>query len=162
MNSILHAYRFKSRGYQKDPPALIHPAIMVGAGEMLTPAFQQHYGITHVINCAEDDKCPTWFKHKYPTNYHFIGAIDSLNQNILTWYPEFREVMRDFLTDKSCRRVFVHCQCGINRSAFLALLYVCHVFDYPVERTMLNMLNQRPCMFTNSSFYTQIERFLKK
>lgn len=161
MNSILQAYRLKSRGYQKDPPALIHPVIMVGAGEMLTPKFQQQYGITHVINCAEDDKCPSWFKHKYPEKYHCIGAIDSLDKNILDWYPEFREVMRDFLNDK-CKRIFVHCQCGINRSAYLTLMYLCDVFNFSFDRTFFAMLNQRPCMFTNPVFYKQLEQALKK
>jgi hypothetical protein len=34
--------RYSSQGYQKDPPALFHPNILVGAGEMLTPAFVEY------------------------------------------------------------------------------------------------------------------------
>ena len=160
--TVRMAYRLKSRGYQKDPPALIHPCILIGAGEMLTPNFQKKYGITHVINCAEDDKCPSWFKNMYPERYHCIGAKDSLTVNILSWYPEFRECMKDFLKHKESKTIYVHCQCGINRSAFLALMFVCDVFSYPFDSAYLSILSQRPCALTNSSFLNQIKSALSK
>jgi len=31
--------RNSSKGYKLDPPAIIHPNIIIGAGEMLTPSF---------------------------------------------------------------------------------------------------------------------------
>ena len=63
---IRRSLRYSSRGYLIDPPALFHPYIMVGAGEMLTPAFVKKYEITHVINCAEEYDSPSWFKEKNP------------------------------------------------------------------------------------------------
>jgi hypothetical protein len=55
--------RLKTRGYKIDPPVLLHVMILIGAGEMLTPEFKKDWNISHVINCAEDEMCPSWFKN---------------------------------------------------------------------------------------------------
>lgn len=148
--------RYSSQGYQKDPPALFHPNILVGAGEMLTPAFVKKYEITHVINCAEDSDSPTWWRNSHPGKYYHIEAQDSLNADILKWYPEFKAILKLYLQDPSSMTVFVHCQCGINRSAFLSLMYVCDVFKFPLKSTELAVVKQRPCMMTNTSFRKQV------
>jgi len=160
--TIRQALRYNSKGYQRDPPALFHPNILVGAGEMLTPKFSQDWGITHVINCAEEQDSPSWFKLTNPDKYYCINAVDSLDVNILSWYQEFKAVMKQFLQDPTSMKVFVHCQCGINRSAFLAMMYVCEVFKYPLERTEFSVIRQRPCCLTNSSFRQQVFYALSK
>jgi protein-tyrosine phosphatase len=129
---------------------------LVGAGEMLTPAFVKKYEITHVINCAEEVVSPTWFKAANPDKYYCINAVDDLHANILKWYTEFKAILRLYLQDPTSKKIFVHCQCGINRSAFLALMYVCDVFKFPLEMTELSVLKQRPCMMTNTSFRQQV------
>jgi hypothetical protein len=154
--------RSLSRGYKVDPPALIHPNIMIGAGEMLTPAFQAKYKITHVINCAFEQDSPSWFKEKFSKNYFCVGAFDSYDVNILDWYPAFKTTLRTFLQDPTCGRVFVHCQCGINRSMFLALMYVCDVFKFPFAKTETSLIRQRPCCMTNTVFRQQVFDALSK
>jgi protein-tyrosine phosphatase len=157
MESVRRRFlRYNSQGYQKDPPALFHPNILVGAGEMLTPEFVKKYGITHVINCAEDSDSPTWWRNTNPDKYYHIHAQDSLHANILKWYPEFKAILKLYLQDPSSMTVFVHCQCGINRSAFLSLMYVCDVFKFPLKSTEISLLKQRPCMLTNTSFRKQV------
>jgi hypothetical protein len=153
---IRRSLRYSSRGYLVDPPALFHPYILVGAGEMLTPAFVKKYEITHVINCAEETDSPSWFKEKNPDKYYCINAVDSLHANILKWYPEFKAILKHYLQDPTSRKIFIHCQCGINRSAFLALMYVCDVFKFPFAGTELSVLKQRPCMMSNTSFRQQV------
>lgn len=160
--TIRRALRYKSRGYQRDAPALIHPNILVGAGEMLTPQFVQHWGITHVINCAQEQDSPTWFKQRYPDKYYCINAVDSLETNILGWYSDFKTVMKSFLQDPSSIKIFVHCQCGINRSAFLAVMYVCEVFGFSYENAEYSVISQRPCALTNTSFRQQVFYALSK
>ena len=154
--------RSSSRGYKFDPPALIHPMILIGAGEMLTYSFMKVYKITHVINCAEDNMCPSWFSSGFPDRYVCLNAIDSLDVNILDWYPKFKETLQSFLQDPECTRVFVHCQCGINRSAFLALMYVCDVFGFQFTQTESSVIRGRPCALTNPSFRRQIMDALTK
>ena len=162
MDTIWNKYRRNSKGWQKDDIAKLHPRVILGPAFRLTPAFMQFYNITHVINCAEDDVSPKWFKTKFPANYMCIGAIDATDQNITEHYSTFRETMDDFLGDSECKTVYVHCECGINRSAFLCFLYMCLKFKYPVETAMKAILIQRPCAMTNPSFRKQSLDYIKK
>jgi hypothetical protein len=123
--------------YLQQPPAWFYPRILVGAGEMLSQGFSRKYGITHVINCA------------FP-----------LQSNILDWYPKFEETLTAFLRAPGSGTVFVHCQCGINRSAFLALTYSTTHFNMPYESTFVALKRQRPCMLTNPVFRKQTEEFV--
>lgn len=152
----------RTRGYKLDPPVLLHSMILVGAGEMLTPEFKNEWNISHVINCASDEMCPSWFVNKYPSQYACIEAIDSADVNILSWYPQFKSILQGFLRDPSCSRVFVHCQCGINRSAFLSLMFVCDTLSYPFEATERAIIQKRPCALTNMAFRIQIIDALSK
>lgn len=127
---------------------------------MLTPSFFRRYNITHVINCAFPEDSPEWFRKAYPTRYVCLSAQDSPAVNILDWYPTFEETLTAFLRDPKCGTVFVHCQCGINRSAFLALTYVTTHYGLAYEPLLVSLKRQRPCMFTNSIFRKQTEEFV--
>jgi hypothetical protein len=161
---LIAKYRMRgmSRGYLKDPSALIHPMILIGAGASLTPEFAEKNKITHVINCAEDEMCPSWFPVNFPDKYTCLSAVDALDVNIIDWYPKFKSAMQTYLQDPSCKRVYVHCQCGINRSAFLAMTYVCDVFGYNYFNARESILKQRPCALTNSVFSSQVYDFLTR
>ncbi len=149
-------------GYLTDPPALIHPSILVGAGFMLTKNFIDTYRITHVINCAYPEDCPAEAQEAFGVNYKCIHADDGLTVNILKWYPEFKRTLTEFLRDPTRKRVFVHCQCGINRSMFLTAAYVCEVFGYPYKITCRSLKQQRPCAMKNRAFDEQVREFLVK
>jgi len=157
-----HPSRMRSKGYQKDPPAYVHPSILVGAGEMLTSEFVKKYSITHVINCAYEEDSPTWFKTEFPQRYICLNAHDSLEVSILDWYPLFRDTLTGFLQSRECIRVFVHCQCGINRSAYLSVTYVADVFKFPIEECMESTISQRPCALTNPAFREQVLEYITK
>jgi len=146
--------------YLQQTPAWFSSRILVGAGEMLTTTFRSKNKITHVINCAFPDDSPFWFRNAYPNNYLVLNAFDSANVNILDWYPKFEEVLTAFLRDPGLGTVFVHCQCGINRSAFLALTYVTTHYGWNYEQTFALLKRQRPCMFTNPVFRKQTEEFV--
>ena len=143
------------------PPAWFYSRILVGAGEMLTPSFCNKYNITHVINCAFPGDSPRWFRDRYMSRYACIGALDTPNHNILDWYPGFEETLTDFLRQGD-GTIFVHCQCGINRSAFLAVMYVCEVFGFSYENAEYSVISQRPCALTNTSFRQQVFYALSK
>jgi hypothetical protein len=159
---IRSSFRRKSRGYKLDSPALIHPSILVGSGEMLTSNFVNKWDITHVINCAKDEDSPTWFKVQFPDAYECIGADDTLDTNILKWYPRFSYVLKKYIQDPQSKRIFVHCQCGINRSAFLATMFACDVMKFEYKVIEHSLISQRPCAMTNPSFRTQVMEALAK
>jgi protein-tyrosine phosphatase len=155
------AYRRNSRGWQVDSPARVHPSILFGSGEALTPSFIKKYNITHVINCAFDEDSPLWFREDYPFNYFCIEAVDTVISDIRNWFNLFEFTMNRFLTDPDSRVVYVHCQCGINRSGFLTLMYICKHFGYTFESSVKSILMQRPCALTNPSYFKQSQEYIK-
>ena len=146
--------------YLRQPPAYFHPRILVGPGAALTPPFVRKYGISHVINCAFPNDSPSWFRDVSPTRYVCLRAHDTAQHNILDWYPVFEETLQRFLRDTSDGVVYVHCQAGINRSAFLALTYVCRKFYGDGETELVALKRQRPCMFQNQVYRGQVLNFL--
>jgi len=146
--------------YLQQPPAWFYPRILVGAGDMLSQSFLRKYNITHVINCAFPEDSPVWFKNTFPDRYVCLSAHDTSQSNILDWYPIFEERLTSFLRAPGSGTIFVHCQCGINRSAFLSLTYVTKHYGLPYETTYAALKRQRPCMFTNSVFRKQTEEFV--
>ena len=142
------------------PPAFAYPRILVGAGSQLTPAFLQTYRITHVINCAYNEASPAWFRASFPTKYACIDALDRESVNILHWYPEFEKTLHKFLQEGD-GTIFVHCQMGINRSAYLAIAYVCKRFHLDLAMTVRNMRAQRPCVCQNQAFMRQVSVFTR-
>jgi hypothetical protein len=147
--------------YLQQPPAWFSTRILVGPGEMLTRRFVRENRITHVINCAQDIFCPDWWKEQYPEKYVVLNAIDSLQQNILRWYPQFEYSLRTFLRQGPLDGViYVHCHAGMNRSASLALAYVCKNYDLPFEPVVAAVRRQRPCILQNPVFMTQVKEFI--
>jgi protein-tyrosine phosphatase len=161
MDDCFRFYRQFTKGWQRDPPAKIHTNILFGSGKDLTPEFVQQHSITHVINCAFDEHSPIWFRNTFPANYHCIQAIDSNDVDITKWFPEFENCMNDFLQDSSVKTIYVHCQCGINRSGYLCLLYGCKKFHYTFDMMALTILYQRPCSLVNPSFRLQCFEYIK-
>ena len=153
-------YRRRSVGWISDPPAYIHPRILFGSGgPTLTPHFVNAYNITHVINCAFQDDSPEWFKTAFPSKYSCLEAIDSTDANILQWYPMFEETMRKFLSEDGGKVVYVHCQCGINRSGFLSVLFACIRLNYDCMEVIKSILSQRPCALTNPVYMKQVKEY---
>lgn len=150
--------------YMAQPPVWFYGRILVGAGEMLTPRFAQKYKITHVINCARPEDSPAWFRRSTPTwsttKYVCLDAEDDVNVNILGWYGDFEKALGSMLREPGSQTIFVHCRCGINRSAFLALTYITKNYGLPFDETMKSLKRQRHCMFTNSVFMKQTKEFV--
>ena len=154
-------HRPASRGYQKDPLACVYPRILVGAGCQLTRELAEPENITHVINCAEHADCPSWWPDEHPLEYAVMWAVDHPTVKILHWYPKFRDTLTQFLREPGSRNIYIHCQCGINRSAFLMLAYVIDCFGLPFAETSRAIVEQRPCALTNPAFWYQVKEFAK-
>ena len=150
--------RRNSRGYEKDPLACVYPRIWVGAACQYTRETAAKHQFTHVINCAGPEHSPSFVP---ADRIVCLSAIDHPEANILHWYPRFEATLERFLRDPDCKNVYVHCECGINRSAFLALAYVVDRFGLPFMETARALTEQRPCALTNRSFWAQVEAFAK-
>lgn len=157
MEVMWDKYRRNSKGWQKDPPAVLHPRIWFGSANI-----PNNINITHVINCAEDDFTSTFFNMYYPENTVCLGAYDNIHEDITSYYPLFEETMNKFLINPECRIVYVHCECGINRSGFLMLIYLCRKMGLTLEEAVKTILIQRPCALTNPAFRKQVVEYIKK
>lgn len=153
-------YSRNSRGWFSDPIAILHPRIYLGSAFNITEETFKFYEITHAVNCASPEYNLTWMTN--PNRYKCLNAEDTLDFDITSMYPLFESIMNKFLADPECKNIYVHCQCGINRSAFLILMYMCIKFRYKMDFTVKNVLLQRPCCFKNPSFRKQVTEYIKK
>ena len=155
--------RLNSRGFMYDSVANPFPRIWVGNGGRLSHRFMNAFSITHIINCANEEACPENIReHISKEKYTCLGAIDSTNVDLFdTWYPNFKHAMDTYLRDPSCKGVYVHCQAGINRSAFLAAGYLIRTCGISFDKCIRRMLSQRPCIMTNQAFQAQLIDFVK-
>lgn len=162
LDSMWDTYTRNSKGWAHDPIAVVYPRIYLGSAADITPPKLHKYNITHIINCATEEFTVPWFKFTHPDNYETIGAEDSLDFDITAVYPKFEKAMNTFLANPSSGSIFVHCQCGINRSAFLVLLYMVRKFGFDIQTVVKHILIQRPCCFRNPSFRKQVTEYIKK
>ncbi len=123
---------------------------------MLTIPFVKQHGISHVINCAWDEDCPEWWRTFFPDKYAVLNAIDSPHVTITDWYPAFEATLHEFLRSGT-GVVYVHCQAGINRSGFLALLYAVKNLGMELTSLVASVRHQRPCILQNSVFMDQVK-----
>jgi hypothetical protein len=138
-----------------EPPVYVYPGLLLGAGYMLTPRFVSDHGITHVINCAFPEDSPMWFRTRYPSRYACIKAVDSKDVKILDWYPKFEETLRRFLRAPGVGTIFVHCQAGVNRSAYLLLYFMTRNFGFDFKTSVQNVRRFRT-ICTNPAFMKEI------
>jgi len=144
------------------PPAWIHPRILIGSGDMLKPTFVNRYKIGHIINCAGDGAAPDWVKKYFRNQYVCLNAIDStIGVDILDWFPKFSEAMLRFLREDE-DTVFVHCVMGINRSAYLSVAFVCKAYGWDMKKVIADLKKQRPSICQNPTFESQISAFIKE
>jgi hypothetical protein len=93
------------------------------------------------------------------TSYECLYAPDSPDADIRNWLPQFERAMYRFLREGN-GVVYVHCAAGMNRSATLALAYVCKNFYFPMDVMIQTTLRQRPCMFQNPVYMNQVRELL--
>lgn len=157
---MLHSQRRRSKGFMLDPIANPCYRVLLGNCERMTPEFIKEKHITHVINCAEDLFAPEHVK--IPGRYVCMNARDTLTTQIFLHYPQFSETLKTFLKDPECENVYVHCQAGMNRSAFLVCAWLVMELDMSPIDAISRIVEERPCVMTNLAFLQQLFEFAKK
>lgn len=155
-------YRRNSKGSLHDPIACVHPRIFLGPAWNVDMFTFHQKNITHAINCAQPEFSAKWLTDEFPQRYVCLNAEDLKTYDITSVYPQFEETMNMFLADPNCKNVYVHCQAGMNRSAFLLAMYMCRKFQWKLQDVVKHITIQRPCCFENSVFRTQVTEYLKK
>lgn len=151
-------YRRLSRGWMNDNPAYIHPRILFGPGIFIDEEFVDKHKIKYVINCTAKEETPKWFLTKYPKNFACMPFPDTLETDIIAYYPSFELILNNFL--KSDGVVYIHCQCGINRSGFMSVLYACIRLHYQYDDVIKSVLIQRPSALTNPRFKKDVYEYI--
>ena len=116
-------------------------------------------GRTEEVKQIDQDiaKAYETFQFAPQKKYICLKAPDDLTSNILDWYPLFESKMQGFLSEVGSKTIYVHCQCGINRSGYLCLMYACKKLKFEYNEVVKSILTQRPCALTNPSFRKQVQ-----
>jgi protein-tyrosine phosphatase len=81
-------------------------------------ALLEHFGITHILNCAHEVPCV------------FAGGFRYLHLELTDPEPAFAdcitEICRFIRTGRRKGAVLVHCRMGLSRSPAAILAYLCH------------------------------------
>lgn len=108
--------------------------------------------IKTIINCATYEAQPQLYNIQ---TYICLNASDDTNYRILDNHSSYVFEIIDMSLEKGYN-VLIHCQCGINRSATLAIAYYCMKLQCSIEKAILDVFKVRPCILTNTGFREQL------
>jgi protein-tyrosine phosphatase len=135
------------------PPVEIYPGLWLGN---MFNAQDMHFRTTNniktIVNCATYEAQVQLINIQ---TYVCLNASDDDNYRIIDNHFSYVYEMIDISIEKGWN-VMIHCQCGINRSATLAIAYLCNKFQCPIERAILNVFQKRPCILSNRGFRKQL------
>ncbi len=108
-------------------------------------------GFTHIVTAimGVDAMFPTDF------NYKTVNVCDHTQASIHTYFDESADFIHQALQDGG--RVYVHCMCGISRSATLICAYLIKYLNY-TDETAIELLKQaRNITNPNEGFRQQLK-----
>jgi hypothetical protein len=135
------------------PPVEVYPGLWLGnmfnAQDM---HFRTNNNIKTIINCATYE-CQVQLINVQ--TYVCLNASDDEEYPIINNHFSYVYEMIDISLEKGWNTL-IHCQCGINRSATLAIAYLSHKVHCPIEKAILEIFYKRPCILTNKGFRKQL------
>lgn len=140
-------------GWFSLPIAQIYPGLFLGN---IFHAQDIHFRIDNniktIINCATYEAQPLLLN---VFTYVCLNASDSPSYRIIDTHFSYVCEIIDMSLEKGWN-VLLHCQCGINRSATLAIAYYCMKYQCSIEKAILDVFSVRPCILTNNGFREQL------
>ena len=113
-------------------------------------------GITHIVNAI------LGVEPAYPDEFEYfkIEAIDMQHQNLYEVFEKSNLWIDKALVDKG--KVFIHCVCGVSRSATIACAYYIKKYGWEPNFTISYLQSKRDVIDPNPGFRTQLQNYYEK
>jgi hypothetical protein len=135
------------------PPVEFFPGVWLGnVFNAQDLHFRHQYNIQTIINCATYEAQPQ-LMNIY--TYICLNGSDEKNYKILEYHFDYVYDMIERSLERG-HNVLLHCQCGVNRSATMAVAYLCKKTQCLIENAILDIFKQRPCILSNVGFREQL------
>uniref|UniRef100_A0A8C0EZR3 Serine/threonine/tyrosine interacting protein n=1 Tax=Bubo bubo TaxID=30461 RepID=A0A8C0EZR3_BUBBB len=122
------------------------------------PILQKH-GITHVI-CIRQNIEANFIKPNFQQLFRYLvlDIADNPVENIIRFFPmvSICGLMR---TDGEWRKVLVHGNAGISRSAALVIAYIMETFGVKYRDAFTYVQERRFCINPNAGFVHQLQEY---
>ncbi|ESO85488.1 hypothetical protein LOTGIDRAFT_154978 [Lottia gigantea] len=114
----------------------------------------QYHNIRHVLNVTS--QVPLYYE-KQGIKYRRIPASDSSQQNLKQYFEEAIEFIDDARQNK--RRVLIHCQAGVSRSATITIAYILKHTKMTMTDVYKFVKGKRPIISPNFNFMGQLMEY---
>mmetsp|Transcript_8630 Transcript_8630/g.15827 ORF Transcript_8630/g.15827 Transcript_8630/m.15827 type:complete len:578 (-) Transcript_8630:130-1863(-) len=141
---------------QQEPPSLILDWLYLGTEyNAANYAELQKLEIVEVVNVTPPSEIQNFFPEIL--NYYRIPVQDKVTANL---YPYLHSVVT-FLEEcrTSGKRVLVHCQRGVSRSATVVIAYIMWRQNLSFAKAHAKVKDLRPCIKPNTAFRSQLEKY---
>lgn len=127
--------------------------VVIGSFELTrNPDRMKKEGFTHILNCCEEGSCG---KAKKSLEYLCLNAKDNDGYKILeNHFDKAKEFIDNALATGG--KVYVHCRCGKNRSATIAVAYIVYKKKESLFDVAKRCLELRPIILKNNNFIQQL------
>lgn len=119
-------------------------------------------GITHVVSCCperKDEIPPAGGDKEKKIEYLFVDVKDHIQQDLMGFFKEVIDFIRDAIEKDENNKILVHCAAGISRSATFVIAFLSDFFKieplFALE--MVSELREKVC--PNLAFLLQLKNF---
>jgi len=111
-------------------------------------------GITHVLVCAEEPRCPL-----YPKDFEYkqLNIQDITEQDVYSLFGYVFPWMDDVL-EKKTNRLLLHCVSGMSRAPTFTIGYLMYKTHAPYDVVYRQVKAARPIICPNEGFVRQLQR----
>jgi len=149
--------RRRTSALHSDPGVEIYDRVYLGSAACAADKIWLDTNqITHVINCSKE--VPNY--HPMAIEYHRIPVSDH-DFTDLTEQFELTTKLIARLTSQPDRRVLVHCQAGISRSATIVIAYLIYS-GMDLDEAFRHTKARRKYVQPNAGFWQQLQQFAVK
>lgn len=112
-------------------------------------------GITHVIGCVLGLDPPQLDN----LHYKMFPVRDIEAQNMIQYFDEANAYIDTVLAENDENKIYLHCICGVSRSATLLGAYLMHKMDWDAKTAIQFIQSKRPMVNPNDGFRQQLDNF---
>ena len=160
LRSMLSLFPF--RPTSEGPAEMTHYLFLGSSAHARDPSLLHKLGITHVINCAENDVGIEHYASLRECSIECSG-FNSSDAKEYTMLAHHDDVLAMVTAIKDSHGVcMLHCQAGVNRSGFLMIALLCGLEHMPLLKAAAWARQQRGRVCTNVGFQNQLLQLAKE